>query len=423
MILDTYEKNFLNKKIKGRSIMGTNKRFGLVSIFCLVMVVIMPFGVSYGESKSAQTLKIGYPVALTGFYSEADTQHAQGAKIFQDWINQRGGITIKGQKYNIEVVCEDIKGTNDGSVAAAQKLINVDGIKFMIVSGPPPFSIGVGVVAEPAKVLRVVTYNCYTPDEMSKKTPYAFVCPHNSLLGTPGALSYLKHAYPNVKRVAWAIPADGSPPYLSPITEKAIKDAGYKITKRVEWSWGTVDWTPIGTTLLGGKPDAVMFMNGGPMAVGGMMKALRELGFKGPLGAMCPDNIYALLGIVGPEATDIFIHSIKADAPEMTSVAKELIKIGLSSGLALPASPDWVWVATALWPLVQAIEAAQSFDPTVVKNVFEKMKVMQTPYGAGHLCGLKTFGIAHMITAPQPMTAIEKGTIKWIGWQPAPDLP
>jgi ABC-type branched-subunit amino acid transport system substrate-binding protein len=360
---------------------------------------------------------------LTGFYSEADTQHAQGAKIFQDWINRRGGVTIKGQKYNIEVVCEDIKGTNDGSVAAAQKLINVDGIKFLIVSGPPPFSIGVGVVAEPAKVLRVVTYNCYTPDEMSEKTPYAFVCPHNSLLGTPGALSYLKQAYPKVKKVAWAIPADGSPPYLSPITEKAIKDAGYEITKRVEWSWGTVDWSPTGTTLLGGKPDAVMFMNGGPLAVGGMMKALREQGFKGPLGAMCPDNIYALLGIVGPEASDIFIHSIKADAPEMTPVAKELIKIGLAAKLELPAAPDWVWVATALWPLVQAIEAAQSLDPTVVKDAFEKMKVIQTPYGAGHLCGLKTFGIPHMITSPQPMTAIEKGTIKWIGFQPAPNLP
>lgn len=377
----------------------------------------------YGKSSKAKTLKIGYPVALTGFYSEADILHAQGAKIFQNWINKHGGITIKGEKYNIEVVNEDIKGTTDGSVAAAQKLVDEDGIKFMIVSGPPPFSIGVGVVAEPAKVLRVVTYNCFTPDELSKKTPYAFVCPHNSLLGTPGALSYMKQAYPNVKKVSWAIPADGSPPYLDPITEKAIREAGYEITKRVEWSWGTVDWTPVATSLLSGKPDAVMFMNGGPIAVGGMMKALRELGFKGPLGAMCPDNIYALLGIVGPEATDVFIHSIKADAPEMTPVAKEMIQMGLAEGHDLSAAPDWVWVGTALWPLVQAIEAAQSLDPTVVKDAFEKMKVIKTPYGDGYLCGLKTFGINHMITAPQPMAAIENGKIEWAGWQPAPNLP
>jgi branched-chain amino acid transport system substrate-binding protein len=397
------------------------KRFGLIGVFCLAMSVIMLLGTTHGEA--AKTIKIGYPLALTGFYSEADILHAQGAKIFQDWINQRGGITIKGEKYHIEIICEDIRGTNDGSVAAAQKLVDEDEVKFMIVSGPPPFSIGVGVVAEPAKVLRVVTYNCYTPEELSEKTPYAFVCPHNSLLGTPGALSYMKQAYPNVKKVSWAIPADGSPPYLNPITEKAIKEAGFKITKRVEWSWGTVDWTPIATGLLSGKPDGVMFMNGGPMAVGGMMKALRELGFKGPLGAMCPDNIYALHGIVGQGASDIFIHSIKADAPEMTPVAKELVKLGIGAGHELSAAPDWVWVATAAWPLVQAMEEAQSLDPTVVKDAFEKMKVIQTPYGDGYLCGQETFGINHMITAPQPMVALDKGAIKWIEWQPAPNLP
>lgn len=403
--------------------MRKEMRLGLLVFLCLVVAAIMPFDASCGGATKAKTIKIGVPFALTGFFSEADVLHQQGAKIFQDWFNKRGGITIKGEKYNIEFLYEDIKGTNDGSVAAAQKLIHEDGVNFLVVSGPPPFNIGVTVVAEPAKAVRVNMYNCMMPDELSSKTPYTFVCPVNSLIGTPGALSYLKRAYPAVKKVSWAIPADGSPPFLAPITEKAIKQAGYEITKRVEWSWGTVDWTPVATALLRGKPDAVMFMNGGPMSTGGMMKALRELGFKGPLGAMCPDNIYALLGIVGPEASDIFIHSIKADAPEMTPAIKEMVKMGLAAGYELPAAPDWVWVGTAAWPLVQAIEAAQSLDATMVKDTFEKMKVIKTPYGDGHLCGLKTFGINHMITAPQPMAAIEKGVVKWVEWQPAPNLP
>ena len=370
-----------------------------------------------------KTIKIGFPLALTGFFSEADTLHQQGAKIFQEWINQRGGVSIKGKQYDIEFVFEDIKGTNDGSVAAAQKLIFEDEIKVFIVSGPPPFNIGVSVVAEPAKVTRINMYNCLMPDELSAKTPYTFVCPINSVIGTPGALNYLRQAYPDVKKVSWAIPADGSPAFLAPVTEKAIKDAGYEITKRVEWSWGTVDWTPIATSLLSGKPDAVLLMNGGPMSTGGIAKALRELGFKGPIGGMCPDNIYALRGMVGPDATDIFIHSIKADSPEMTPMIKEMVKLGLAAGYEMSAAPDWIWVATAAWPLVQAIEAAQSIDPTKVKDALEKMKVIHTPYGDGHLCGQKTFGIDHMITAPQPMSTIDKGVIKWVEWQPAPNIP
>ena len=47
----------------------------------------------------------------------------------------------------------------------------------------------------------------------------------------------------------------------------------------------------------------------------------------------------------------------------------------------------------AFWVLAQAIENAQSVDPTVVKNAFEKMTKFETTTGPGKLGGAKTYGI------------------------------
>ena len=69
-----------------------------------------------GEPK---TLKVGGLFCLTGFGSSAETYIAQGAKLSEEWINEKGGLTIKGEKYKVELVMEDMKGTADGAVAAA----------------------------------------------------------------------------------------------------------------------------------------------------------------------------------------------------------------------------------------------------------------------------------------------------------------
>jgi branched-chain amino acid transport system substrate-binding protein len=363
---------------------------------------------------------------MTGFYSEADTLHIQGDKLMEAWINGRGGVTIGGEKYNVEMVFEDIQGTADGSVSATNKLIYEDGVNFIVGPVVPYMVEGVGAVSEPAKVLRVVMYNCYLPTEFGANTPYTFLCPHNSIIGIDPTLTYLKEAYPEVTKIAWTVPDDGCIPYLEPVVTAAIDKAGYEVTKWIGWAHTTVDWTPTATALVASNPDAILMMNGGPLATGGMLKAIRELGFTGPIGAFCPDNVYALLGVAGPDAsTNFFIHSVKADDPAMTATIKEIVALGLAAGYDISAAPDWLWVMSATWPLIQAIEKAQSTDPDVVKSAFEQMTDVETPYGIGSMCGAETYGTGqnHAITSPQPLCGLENGEVVWIKWQPAPNIP
>jgi hypothetical protein len=71
---------------------------------------------------------------------------------------------------------------------------------------------------------------------------------------------------------------------------------------------------------------------------------------------------------------------------------------------------------------VQAIEAAQSFDPTDVKTAWEKMKSIETSYGTGHMGGLKAYGVNHLVVRPCPISGFIKGEVKLIKWY-TPNFP
>ena len=106
------------------------------------------------------------------------------------------------------------------------------------------------------------------------------------------------------------------------------------------------------------------------------------------------------------------------DATEMTPMIKEIAKRGKAKYGR--TSPTHVWGWSPSWCLVQAIEAAQSLDPTMVKNSWEKMASIQTPYGTGKMGGKKTYGINHSVSAPMPLVSIKDGEVVWVKWQVVP---
>ena len=72
--------------------------------------------------------------------------------------------------------------------------------------------------------------------------------------------------------------------------------------------------------------------------------------------------------------------------------------------------------AISLFVLKEAIEAAQSLDPTVVRDTLESMETIDTIYGPGVLCGEKTFGIKHIISHPLPVQILKDGKPSPGGW-------
>ena len=133
-----------------------------------------------------KTLTIGSVWQLSGVGSETGIVQQRGEELCKDWINAKGGITVNGEKYLINIITEDIKSTAEGCVTGAQKLVFQDKVKF-ILGLTTPFQIdAVASVTEPNKVLDMAAHY----DTPSPAAPYT--------LG-----SYPPYAVPKNSGIQW----------------------------------------------------------------------------------------------------------------------------------------------------------------------------------------------------------------------------
>ena len=94
---------------------------------------------------------------------------------------------------------------------------------------------------------------------------------------------------------------------------------------------------------------------------------------------------------------------------KLTPEKRLMDKYGQISQLSLNAF-NCVWVMT------HAIEAAQSFDTTVVRDYWENMEYVDTLYGKGKMGGKETYGINHAVGHPCPIHALNKGKVEFLAW-------
>jgi hypothetical protein len=77
-----------------------------------------------------------------------------------------------------------------------------------------------------------------------------------------------------------------------------------------------------------------------------------------------------------------------------------------------PYTMDNLLPLLAAWPLLQAIEKAQSLDTADVVKTFEKMSSIETVFGKGKVTGQELVGINRFIIGPVPLARIQNGKVE-----------
>jgi ABC-type branched-subunit amino acid transport system substrate-binding protein len=116
------------------------EKVGVAVLFALMVGLCLLLGPVVAPATAAQKeLLIGGTFGLSGPGSEGFARIYDGVKAGVAWINDKGGISIKGEKHSIELVAEDAKVSPDGMIAAGTKLVFDHKVKFMIqgVTIPP----------------------------------------------------------------------------------------------------------------------------------------------------------------------------------------------------------------------------------------------------------------------------------------------
>ncbi|MCG6877499.1 MAG: amino acid ABC transporter substrate-binding protein [Betaproteobacteria bacterium] len=84
------------------------------------------------------TIILGSAISLTGKYSANGVNAQNGYNFAVDTINKRGGVRVGGKAYKLKVVYYDDESTPARGAQLAERLIQQDGIKYML----GPYSSG-----------------------------------------------------------------------------------------------------------------------------------------------------------------------------------------------------------------------------------------------------------------------------------------
>jgi len=152
---------------------------------------------------SAEPVKIGLGLPLTGPLAFLGTEFLKGSQLAAEEVNKTGGI-LGGRK--IELVVRDHKGIPAEAVTLAKRLIAEDQVSVIDIDLPSSANIAVHVVSKEMKVVQLTGFG-FAPDVTDKGHPYHFrVCTRaESLTRVLG--EYLA-ALPNNKKIAMVAPND-----------------------------------------------------------------------------------------------------------------------------------------------------------------------------------------------------------------------
>ena len=395
---------------KGRKMKRISAMFYVFSLFIILTMILYSSVIVKEAVAETKTLKIGIITSITGPMAPAFKPVFDAAKPAEALINEMGGITVKGQKYNVKLIVEDDQSSPPGAIAAANKLLQ-DGVKFMIPPMFMPSNLAIAPITEEAKILRMKTLGS-GPEEVNAQTRYSFyTC--SSLYNVAPIYDFLKKAYPDAKRIAIIMPDDPGMKTPQEFNVKAIEKRGLELVFMEPYKIGTEDYYPILTKALEKKPDAISLVISIVPWTAGIINQSRELGFKGPIFCAAPfGDVNLVNGIINKDyAYDLFTGATDVLSDKMPPMVKDLRKMVEQTNP--PFVMDSVFALEGLYILKQSIEVAQSLDTDKVVDTIEHMKEIDTIWGKGVWGGQEIFGINHVVKVPVPFSRIMNGKVEF----------
>lgn len=386
------------------------KVLSVLALLFGVSLMLAQFPLAQTFASEAKTLKIGIITSMTGPMAPAFKSFSDSAKPVEDLLNQRGGVTVKGEKYNIKIVAEDDQSSPAGAMAAISRLIQ-DNIKFMYAPQFPVSNMAISQEAEQAKILRIKALGV-SKEEIGPALHYSFYASADAY-NIPVCYHYLANNYPKVKKIAVITPDDPGGKFVQEEARKAIKAGGYDLVFWEAFKIGTEDFYPILTRALERKPDAIdMVISIVPWAAG-VINQSRELSFTGPVfGSILADTNILNSMLNKKYAYDVFHGGPDVLSPKMKPIVKDLREI-VEKQLNTTFNMDHTMPLDGLYALMQAIEKAQSLDSDKVATTLENMKSIDTIYGKGTMGGQELFGINHVIRRPVTLSRIMNGKVEF----------
>jgi branched-chain amino acid transport system substrate-binding protein len=257
----------------------------------------------------AETLKIGVIAPLTGPGAPWGLAGDQAAKILAADVNAEGGLDVGGKKYQIEVVSYDDQYKAAQAVAAYNRLVNQDDVKYMLIETSAS-TMALKDNLEADKVVAITS--SYSPNVIDSRTRFLFRQYSDSADFAPGYIGWIKQHVKGL-RIAMLNPNDETGWGHQKVTEKVYRDSGFDLQDQELYERSIKDFQPLLTKVLGARPDVIDLGSTSPATAGLIVRQARELGFKGQFVQTGGPGWAAAVKAAGKENAEGMINVLYAD--------------------------------------------------------------------------------------------------------------
>ncbi|MDR1945856.1 MAG: ABC transporter substrate-binding protein [Desulfovibrio sp.] len=125
-----------------------------------------------GTAQAAQTIKIGFPIPLTGEIPKVGESTKFSAEMLKEEINAKGGLEVGGQKYLLEFIYEDNEAKPESAVNVTLKLIDRDQVIALVGPQSSRQAVPAGSVADDNETPLISPWS--TNPDTTKDRPWVF---------------------------------------------------------------------------------------------------------------------------------------------------------------------------------------------------------------------------------------------------------
>ncbi len=356
-----------------------------------------------------ETLKIGFVGVTSGPAAAWGISNVRSMQARAAWLNETGGVKIGGKTYDIKIVTFDDQKDPKRAIAGMEKMAQ-EGIRYVVGPNVDDGAAAVRPVAERSGII-------YFPYAFPKEL---YTAPaSNAVLGMvanyqsgPAIYEYLRDKK-GVKSVAFLAANESDPLSQRDGGVAAAKALGLKVVAEKDtYQVDTRDFVPVVTPVLRTKPDLLVLSGVAPGTAPLIIRAARELGYKGLISTETAQDAAVLKEGAGALANG-FISVGGASTPEIRTKAMEefIARYTKMFGEYNDESNTKVY---ALEYIIETLKA----NPKAIDNVEEFKKTMDSfeaanPYMKGgaklRYVGTTSFKQKRQISVPLVVNEYQDG--------------
>ncbi|MFT4115263.1 ABC transporter substrate-binding protein [Bradyrhizobium sp.] len=359
--------------------------------------------------RAQSTLKIGVLGTLTGPAASWGLAIDGAVRAAAKEINDKGGLDIGGQRSILEIVAYDDQYKAAEAVTATNRLLSVDGARFIFGPVGSASMLAIKPVTEKQKAL---VFTLSWSAAALKDSNYIYRVGPTTQEFAYTTARWLKSNRPQVKRVATIAANDETGWNSQRIQKDAYAKSEFEIVTSELFERQQTDFSALVAKLVRANPDSIELDTTPPATAGIVIRQAREQGYKGIFTKFGGFDVAEIVRTGGAENVEGVVGILQAD----------------------PASPAWARLKAAYGQfhqkemndyaflfydaariLFSAIEKAGSTNPDTVASALAALSPFPGIVGELHWGGKEAYGVDHQLYTPLFLTEIRGGTGHVIG--------